>query len=129
MTVLDDGSRVALATNPALREFIQHTRSEDQNAPLSKASQETLSIIAYAGPIAKVDLDFLRGVNTQYTVRRLAVRGLIQEQKEGGKKMLVVTVDFLSHLGLQKTKDLPDYKTVRRDILEGLRATKKKMEE
>ena len=61
VVVVDDGTQVALATNPLLSDFMEGVRKEEETEPLSKAMQETLSIIAYAGPIAKVDLDFLRG--------------------------------------------------------------------
>ena len=65
--VVDDGVQVALATNPALADFMEEVQQAEEAAPLSKAMQETLSIIAYAGPIAKVDLDFLaRGEYTVY---------------------------------------------------------------
>ncbi len=130
VTLIDDGAQVTLATGPALAEFIERAQKEDRTIPLSKSSQETLAIIAYAGPIAKVDIDFLRGVNAQYAVRRLAMRGLIQEQKkEGGRKLFAVTTDFLAHLGLRSAGDLPDYETIRRSIQNGIRTTKEKMNE
>lgn len=127
--IVDDGAYVALTTNPSLETFMEDMQEEDSTAPLSRAAQETLSIIAYAGPIAKVDLDFLRGVNTQYTLRRLTIRGLIQDEQKGQTRAIMATVDFLLHLGIQKIEDLPEYSDIRRAMLNGLRAIKQKTEE
>lgn len=127
--IVDSGSHLALMTAPSAKECVERMRKENQDAPLSKAAQETLSIIAYAGPIAKVDLDFLRGVNTQYTLRRLAMRGLIRERKESRIRLFEVTVEFLSYLGLRSAIDLPDYGEIRQSVHTGISMTKKRMEE
>ena len=129
VVLVDDGSQVVLATHPKLEEFIERTQKEEQESPLSKAAQETLSIIAYVGPIAKIDLDFLRGVNTQYTLRRLAMRGLIRTGRERSARTVAITTDFLQHLGVQKTEDLPEYIDIRQSILTGLQSVKKRAEE
>ena len=129
VVVVDDGVQVALVTNPSLVDFMEEVRGDDEATPLSKAMQETLSIIAYAGPIAKADLDFLRGVNTQYTLRRLAMRGLIQDERKGRLRLVSASVDFLLHLGIQQVEALPDYAAVRQRILDGVQAVKKRTAE
>ena len=129
VVVVDDGVQVALATHPVLADFMEEVRQAEETAPLSKAMQETLSIIAYAGPIAKVDLDFLRGVNTRYTLRRLAMRGLIQDERKGRTRLVSPTVEFLLHLGVQQVEELPDYAVVRQKILDGVQAVKRRTAE
>ena len=129
VVVIDDGLHVALVTNPSLEDFMEHLRKEDQAASLSRAMQETLSIIAYTGPIAKIDLDFLRGVNTQYILRRLTMRGLIQDERKGRMRMVLVTTDFLLHLGIQDVTELREYARIRQTILDGLQAVKRRAEE
>ena len=125
VVLVDDGTRVLLATNPSLEVFMKNMQGGDRTEPLSKAAQETLAIIAYAGPIAKIDLDFLRGVNTQYILRRLAVRGLISEKVQQGKRIAEVSADFLLHLGIQKTEELPNYETIRQEVADGIQSIKK----
>lgn len=127
VVILDDGVNLTLVSNPNVSEFIEGIRKVEATSPLSKASQETLSIISYAGPISKFDLDFLRGVNTQYTIRRLFVRGLIREEKQEKTRLLSVTTEFLSHTGVNSVKELEDYDAIRNSILNGLDAIKKKM--
>ena len=129
VTVIDDGTAVSLATDPSLREYMEGVLRDDRTKPLSRASQETLAIIAYAGPITKIDLDFLRGVNTQYTVRRLLMRGLIQERKERSRRSYTVTAEFLTHIGVRRTGDLPDYESVRDTIHTGIRTVREQTEE
>ena len=50
--------------------------SEEMTGPLSKSAKETLTTIAYCSPIKKIDIDFIRGVNTQFILKRLLLRGL-----------------------------------------------------
>ncbi|MCY4577294.1 MAG: SMC-Scp complex subunit ScpB [Candidatus Kaiserbacteria bacterium] len=128
VVVVDDGRQVVLATHPSLADFMEAVQREEAAAPLSKAMQETLSIIAYAGPIAKVDLDFLRGVNTQYTLRRLLVRGLIQDERKGRTRLVSPATEFLLHMGIQRVEELSDYAQVRQKILDGVQAVKKRAE-
>ena len=129
MSVLDDGANVALAVNSEVLDSIKKIQKEEIASSLSKASQETLSIIAYAGPITKTDLDFLRGVNTQYAVRRLAMRGLIHEVSGKQQRQYALTVASLHHLGIQKIEELPEYSKIRNAIVEGIQTTKKKMKD
>ena len=121
VSLIDDGVTVALAVNPSLVDFVKKARKDETLTPLSRASQETLSIISYAGPIIKTDIDFLRGVNNQYTLRQLTIRGLVREVKADHRREYVVTVACLHHMGVQKQQDLPEYEKVRSAIIEGIK--------
>ena len=122
VVVVDDGTRIVLSVDPSVSEFVESVRKSDEEAPLSVSARETLSIVAYAGPISKIHLDFLRGVNTQYIVRRLLTRGLIHEERRGRERLFSVTVDFLRHLGLRRKEELPDYESVNQSIRESIEA-------
>ena len=129
VVVVDTGTHIALTTAPSFADVVEKLQKQETHSPLSKAAQETLSIIAYLSPVSKVDLDFIRGVNTQYTLRRLAMRGLINSQKDGNAKKITVTVEFLTHLGINTLQELPDYETIRGDIEKKLSTIKKQMKE
>ena len=122
VVIVDDGARIVLAVDPSVREFAESVRKSEEEAPLSVSARETLSIIAYAGPISKAHLDFLRGVNTQYILRRLLMRGLIHEERKAGERLLAVTVDFLQHLGLKRKEEMPEYEAISRSIQESIGA-------
>ena len=122
--VVNDGVSLSLTSSPGLSDFMRGVNAKERTAPLSNAAQETLAIIAYVGPIVKTDLDFLRGVNTQYTVRQLTVRGLIQETVSVKSRALEVTAEFLAHLGARRKQDLPEYAAIHRSLHQGLEAAR-----
>lgn len=78
---------------------------------LSQAALETLAIIAYKQPVAKSEIDELRGVKSESSVNTLIERGLIAEvgRREGpGRPILYgTTLEFLMHFGLNSLKELP----------------------
>ena len=78
---------------------------------LSKASLETLSIIAYKQPVSKLELERIRGVNCDYAVQKLLEKELIliSGRSEGpGRPLLYATGEkFLHYFGINSLKDLP----------------------
>lgn len=82
-----------------------------KEARLSDAALETLSIIAYKQPITKLEIEKIRGVNTDYTVNRLVELGLAEEkgrlEAPGRPYLFGTTQEFLRHFGLESLNDLP----------------------
>jgi len=79
---------------------------------LSNAALETLAIIAYRQPVTKLEIESIRGVNSDGVVRSLLEIGLI---KISGRKEVIgrpflysTTKKFLEHFGLNSLRDLPD---------------------
>ena len=90
---------------------------------LSRALLETLAIIAYKQPIAKVEVDVIRGVNCHNHIKQLFEDGFIMtagKKNAVGKPNVYRTTDkFLIHFGLNSLKDLPSLKDVKTyDFLE-----------
>lgn len=81
------------------------------NTELSQASLEALTIIAYRGPLTKLELERVRGVNCSLIIRNLLLRGLIEESfdKQKNETYYQVTLDFIRFLNFQSIEDLPDY--------------------
>lgn len=84
---------------------------------LSTAALETLSIIAYKGPVTKVECEKIRGVNCDYSIEKLLEKELIEisGRIEGapGKPILYrVTKNFLDYFGINSTNELPKLKDV-----------------
>lgn len=81
------------------------------NKRLSKASIETLAIIAYKQPVTKPEIEQIRGVNCDYTTQKLLEKGLIEIQgrDDGPGRALIYTtsVKFMDYFGLKSMKDLP----------------------
>ena len=76
---------------------------------------ETLSIIAYRGPIKRDELEQIRGVNCSIILRHLLIKGLIVEENKD-KEIYNVSLDFIRHLGVKDLNELPDYERLNQGI-------------
>ena len=66
---------------------------------LSMATMETLSIIAYKQPVTRAGIEFIRGVDSSHTVRRLMQQKLIRivgREMIPGRPSLYGTTKYLS---------------------------------
>lgn len=84
---------------------------------LSTAALETLSIIAYRGPVTKGECEKIRGVNCDYSVEKLLEKELIEvagriEDAPGKPVLYRVTQNFLDYFGINSTNELPKLKDV-----------------
>lgn len=106
-----------MVTNSEYSDLVKKFTKQEIGSELTKPSLETLTIIAYKGPITKPELEKIRGVNCSMILRNLLIRNLVEEQKDSEKGLpsFNVTSDFLQWLGLTSVKDLPDYDTMRND--------------
>lgn len=72
---------------------------------LSQAALETLSIVAYKQPVTKLEINKIRGVNSDKALNRLIEYGLVVEsgrQNVPGRPLLFATSDeFLRRFGVQ----------------------------
>jgi segregation and condensation protein B len=79
---------------------------------LSRAAIETMAIIAYHQPVTRAEIEEIRGVAlSRGTLDTLMEAGWIQprghRETPGHPATWVTTHEFLSHFGLNSTKDLP----------------------
>ncbi|TSC69938.1 MAG: segregation and condensation protein B [Parcubacteria group bacterium Gr01-1014_46] len=115
--LLEHNEEVSLVTSPEFAELIEKLIKEERERDLGRAGIETLTIVAYKGPITKKEIEYIRGVNSQYAVRNLLLRGLI-ERSSGvdGKVVYAVTSDTIRFLGLQSITDLPEYEGMKSQL-------------
>ncbi|HMP67156.1 MAG TPA: SMC-Scp complex subunit ScpB [Candidatus Paceibacterota bacterium] len=119
VVLVSTNDEVCLMTSPENSELISKLQKEELSKDLSRATIETLSIILYRGPIKRSEIDYIRGVNSQFTIRNLLIRGLISkitDPKDERVFLYQTTIETLAHMGLQNIKDLPDYSNVNSDI-------------
>ncbi len=79
---------------------------------LSTAALETLAIIAYKQPIAKSEMEAIRGVNCDYAVQKLLEKDLViiagRNEDAVGKPLIYTTSkSFMDYFGINSTADLP----------------------
>src|SRR3989344_3264884 len=113
---------VTLGTAPEMGQMIEALVKDELNKDLGRAGLETLSIVLYRGPIARSEINYIRGVNSNHILRALLVRGLIEKVeeagKEGGARSTVYrpTFELLSYMGVRNVKELPGYEDVHTTI-------------
>lgn len=116
--VLKD-DEVMLGTAPQMSAIIETLTKEELIKDLGKAGLETISIILYKGPISRAEIDYIRGVQSNFILRNLLVRGLIEKvSKPDDQRSFLYrpTFELLSYLGLSKTEDIPEYEKVKKEF-------------
>jgi segregation and condensation protein B len=109
IAVVELNDVVSLVTESEFSSLIEAIRKDELSKELSKASAETLAIVAYVPGIAKSQIEFIRGVNVSYSLRALMMRGLIEQKGAGRGIGYYPTLSVLEHFGVTKIEDLPDY--------------------
>ncbi len=124
--VVKNHSQYQMVSSPENSDVVKKFINDETTGELSRPSLETLTIIAYRGPISKFDLDRIRGVNCSLILRNLLLRGLIEAETDQKKKDTYynVSFDFVRFLGISDIKELPDYeKLSKEEILEKMLET------
>ncbi|TSC96548.1 MAG: segregation and condensation protein B [Parcubacteria group bacterium Athens0714_26] len=116
LTLIKDSGRIQLATKPEMSDLLSNVIKQEFTEDLTPAALETLSIIAYAAPITRADLEYIRGVNSSFILRALLMRGLIERSispQRANAYIYSVSFDLLRQLGISSADNLPDYKKYR----------------
>lgn len=105
------GSQAQLVTTGACAPVVQRFLKQETSGELTRAQLETLTIIAYRGPVSRAELEQIRGVNCAIILRHLMMRGLIEAPADHQVGILhyVVSLDFLKALGYASVEQLPDF--------------------
>lgn len=115
MLVVHEGT-ATLVTRPEQGTLIETIRKEELSRELSKASAETLSIICYHPNATKAQIEFIRGVNSSYSLRALQIRGLVKQKGSNRSVAYVPTIETLEHFGVQSVEQLPNYLETKQKI-------------
>lgn len=119
IALLEKDGEVTLGTAPEMSTLIENLRKEELNKDLSKATLETLSIIIYKNGVSRNEIDYIRGVNSSFSLRALSVRGLIEKEvdpKDSRRFVYKPSFDLLSYMGVKSVEELPDFAEVNKDI-------------
>lgn len=112
LVLVEHDDALQLATAGEFRTLLDKVLKAELHESLTPASLETLSIVAYAGPVSRAEIDYIRGVNSTYTLRALLLRGLISRQTDAARAntyLYQASIDLLHHLGVTRVTDLPEY--------------------
>ncbi len=117
--VVSEGNTVALATAPEAHELIEKMRRDELEGPLGKAGLETLAIIIFRGPLARSDIEYVRGVNCSSILRSLLIRGLVERIENPADKRSFcyqATAELPAYLGVGALTEIPGYDDMRINI-------------
>ena len=100
-----------LFTHPDAQAVVERFVLSSRQARMTKASLETLAIVAYKQPVTRHQVSAIRGVNSDGVLRALTDRGLIEEagrdEAPGRPVLFATTPRFLERLGLPSLAALP----------------------
>lgn len=115
-------------TLPEYALWIENLWEKTRWQRLSRPALETLAIVAYRQPIVKAEIDKIRGVQSDGTLRTLLERDLIEikgREKSPGRPLLYQTTEkFLSFFGINDLKELPQLEELK-TVLEAESITSK----
>ena len=115
VVLMEKENDLMLGTAPELSKLVEDLQKEELNKELSRASLETLSIALYKGGASRSEIDYIRGVNSSFTLRALSVRGLVEkivDPKDSRRYIYKPSFELLSFLGIKNVEELPEYKEV-----------------
>ena len=119
LALIEHAGAWQLVTHPDCARFVEALGRHQHAEELSRAALETLAIVAYRGPLTRVEVEYIRGVQSSFSLRTLLLRGLVEraEHQDGARSFVYsVSMDFLKYLGLARLSDLPDYESLRRSV-------------
>lgn len=121
ITLVDDGTTLELRTSAGSSELIENVRKDEYAQGVGRAGLEALAAVLYRGPLTRSEIDFIRGVNSSQTLRTLTMRGLVRRipnPKDERSFLYEPTTKTLSHLGISRLTELPEYTFVREKLQE-----------
>ena len=109
--LLQLGNACQLVTKEVFAPYIKAALGVKDGGNLSKASLETLAVIAYNQPVTRAYIDQVRGVDSAYSIGVLTDRELITEMGRmdvpGRPRLYGTTEVFLRVFGLSDISELP----------------------
>ncbi len=106
-------NKLQFSSNPENVDYVTAVLNPIRQRNLTKATLETIGIIAYKQPVTRMEIEEVRGVNSDYAINILLEHKLIEivgHKETVGKPALFGTTDeFLKRFGISGIGDLPDY--------------------
>lgn len=111
LRILHEGENYQMATNPDNSAAVDLFIKDEAAGELTKPQLETLTVVAYRGPITRPELEQIRGVNCAIILRNLLMRGLVEEEEKSEKLLptYVLSMEAMRHLGVSSATELSDY--------------------
>jgi segregation and condensation protein B len=100
-----------MATVREVAPYVRALVEAEEERRLSRSLLETLAVIAYKQPVTKPEIDFVRGVDADYALKKLLAKNFVAvvgRSEAVGRPLLYGTTDrFLEQFGLAAIDELP----------------------
>lgn len=106
------GGKWKLMAKPLVYPVAERLYAKARSKVLSPAAMEVLALVAYHQPITRVEIDEIRGVSSEMTLKKLQARSLVETCGHldviGRPLLYQVTESFLDAFGMESLSDLPE---------------------
>ncbi|MBL7045567.1 MAG: SMC-Scp complex subunit ScpB [Parcubacteria group bacterium] len=119
VTLLQKDGSYALRTSADASDVVEKLRKDEFSRDIGKAGLEIISILLYKGPTPRSEIDYIRGVNSTFTLRTLLIRGLVERvvnPSDARSFLYKPSFELLAFLGISRVEDLPDYTQMKGEI-------------
>ena len=97
---------------PEFTKYVEEIFTRHRKMRLTRAALETLAIVAYKQPVTKVDIDHIRGVESDGVIHNLLEKNLVaikgRSESVGRALQYATTDEFLKFFGLNSLEELPE---------------------
>ncbi|NQT27126.1 SMC-Scp complex subunit ScpB [candidate division KSB1 bacterium] len=109
--IVESAGGYQMVTRDSYSQYLRKLFQKKIKSRLSQAALETLSVIAFKQPVSRVEVDAIRGVNSDGVVHTLLERKLItitgRAEGAGRPLLYATTKGFLRYFGINDVSDLP----------------------
>ncbi|OGG50538.1 hypothetical protein A2763_00390 [Candidatus Kaiserbacteria bacterium RIFCSPHIGHO2_01_FULL_54_36] len=115
LTLIRSETEATLAVSSQTSAVLQKAYQAELGREIGDAGLEVLAIVLYRGPSTRSQIDYIRGVHTSSTIRTMLARGLLERTgnpEDGREYFYRPTVELLSHLGVRRVEELPNYQEI-----------------
>ncbi len=116
LSLIETDKEISMSLDKEQSEYINGLLKDNSRSELTKTAMEILTLVLYLHPITKVEIDYIRGVNSGMTLRKLTLRGLIQKNKDGNSVFYSPTVELMKEMGITSKTELPNYEEFTRNM-------------
>lgn len=118
LRISEKDGKAQMTTAPEAGKYIEKFVTSHLKEDLSDVALETLAAVSYLGPITKIELEDLRGVNCSFILRNLLIRGLVEKTESPNSRSAAykTSFDFMKKLGINNESELPNYEKNREDV-------------
>ncbi len=111
ITIMELGESVQMCSKMNMYEYLIKIAKIPKKYELTEAVLETLSIVAYKQPVTRIEIEKIRGVNSDKSINKLIEYGLIEElgrlPAPGRPLLFGTTEEFLRSFGVKSIEELP----------------------